>query len=808
VPVEGEVVADFQLSNRSYSVLFDFQQPARRVQSVVVNGDPVAPLVTAGHVVIHQDSLQLGDNRVSIRFEAGDESLNRRDGYLYSLFVPDRASLAFPCFDQPDLKGRFTLELDMPAGWVSVANSRMEELVSRGDRSVVRFAETEPLSTYLFAFAAGEFQSLTQSVDGREMTLFHRETDQAKLERNTEEVFRLHSAALDWLEEYTGIPYPFGKFDFVLIPAFQFGGMEHPGSILYKDSSLLLDESATQSQFLNRARLIAHETAHMWFGDLVTMRWFDDVWTKEVFANFMAAKIVNPSFPEVDHDLRFLLSHYPSAYEVDRSAGTHAIRQELDNLNEAASLYGAIIYQKSPIVMRHLEQMMGEKLFQEGLGEYLKAFAFGNATWPELIEILDRKTSKDLKSWSRQWVEEAGRPEIRTQIIEEAGGSFVVLQQFDPLGRGQFWPQELQVISGKLADLRSNAVHLSKTETTVRLDLDEAGPFVFLPNGDGFGYGSFRLDPVSRKFLLDSLHAMQPDQVRAAAWITLWEEFLEGHVEPGELFRLMLTSLRLEQNEQIVELQLSYLRRLYWNFLPIHIRLAASAEMEELLWDLLRRSRSTSLKSAYFRAFRSVSSTPEGNQRLEELWRGSLVVDGLSLSEDDQAALALELAVRELPGWSEILDEQETRIQNPERLQRFSFVRPFLSADPVEREASFRALSNLENRSKEPWVVEALRYLHHPVRSESSVHLILPALQLLGEVERTGDIFFPKRWLDAVLASHRTPEAAGVVLQYLRTCQYRARLKGKILQSVDSLLRAARLSAGPEAVQDPIRLEQ
>ena len=150
---------------------------------------------------------------------------------------------------------------------------------------------------------------------------FHRETDAAKVARNREAIFDLHAAALAWLEEYTGIPYPFGKFDFVAIPSFQFGGMEHPGAILYNASSLLLEESATQNQILGRASLIAHETSHMWFGDLVTMRWFDDVWMKEVFASFMAAKIVNPSFPEINHDLRFLLSNYPAAYQVDRAAG-------------------------------------------------------------------------------------------------------------------------------------------------------------------------------------------------------------------------------------------------------------------------------------------------------------------------------------------------------------------------------------------------------------------------------------------------------------------------------------------------------
>ena len=171
----------------------------------------------------------------------------------------------------------------------------------------------------------------------------------------------MHFSALDWLEEYTGISYPFEKFGFALIPSFQYGGMEHPGAILYRARSLFLEENATQNELLGRAGLIAHESAHMWFGNLVTMDWFNDVWLKEVFANFMSAKIVNPHFPAINHDLRFLMAHYPSAYGVDRTKGANPIQQELPNLKDAGTVYGAIIYQKAPIVMRHLEFVLNQR---------------------------------------------------------------------------------------------------------------------------------------------------------------------------------------------------------------------------------------------------------------------------------------------------------------------------------------------------------------------------------------------------------------------------------------------------------------
>ena len=255
---------------------------------------------------------------------AGDEPLNRHDDFLYSLFVPARASLAFPCFDQPDLKARWQLTLHVPHGWTAVSNGRESGRVTTRDDDSLIFDETEPIST-VSVRVRGRAGSRSRSADrgGRTFRMFHRETDATRLTRNRDAIFDLHAKALDWLEDYTGIPYPFGKFDFVLIPSFQFGGMEHPGAIFYNANALLLDESATQNQALGRANVIAHETSHMWFGDLVTMRWFNDVWMKEVFANFLPAKIVNPSFPAMNHELRFLLQHYPAAYDVDRTDGAN-----------------------------------------------------------------------------------------------------------------------------------------------------------------------------------------------------------------------------------------------------------------------------------------------------------------------------------------------------------------------------------------------------------------------------------------------------------------------------------------------------
>src|SRR3954469_2094423 len=450
-PVSGRALIRFALSSAADPLVLDYQPDKNGfLRRVEVNGKETQVRQVNGHIIVAAAALQEGENHVALEFNAGDVPLNRSDDFLYTIFVPARAHQAFPCFDQPDLKARWSLALDVPEGWQALGNGAEISRETIEGRTRVRFSGTQPVSTYLFAFAAGKFSIETAERNGRTFRMFHRETDAAKVARNREAIFDLHAGALAWLENYTGIPYPFGKFDFLLVPAFQFGGMEHPGAIFYNANGLLLDESATQDQMLGRASVIAHETSHMWFGDLVTMKWFSDVWMKEVFANYMAAKIVNPAFPSINHELRYLFEYYPGAYSVDRTAGTNEIRQPLKNLDDAGTLYGAIIYQKAPIVMRQLETLVGSDGFREGLQEYLKAHAFANATWPDLIALLDGRTPEDLAAWSHAWVEERGRPIITTELSLSNGKiERLALTQKDPYpSRGLLWNQRFQVAIG------------------------------------------------------------------------------------------------------------------------------------------------------------------------------------------------------------------------------------------------------------------------------------------------------------------------------------------------------------------------
>jgi aminopeptidase N len=782
-PIDGHAVLQFSIKDTTRPLVLDFTPGADHLRSVRASGKPSNFRVVQDHIIIPKEEIIAGDNTIEIDFRAGDAALNRNPEFMYTLFVPARARTAFPCFDQPNLKGRFTLELNLPSDWNAVANGDETFDEATGGRRRLRYAETQPIPTYLFAFATGKFQIEAAEIGGRRYRMLHRETDATKVARNKNAVFQLHASSLGWLENYTSVPYSFGKFDFVLIPSFQFGGMEHPGAIFYNANGLLLDESATENQILNRASVIAHETSHMWFGDLVTMQWFNDVWMKEVFANFMAAKIVNPAFPKLNHELRFLTEHYPFAYAVDRTEGTHPIRQELANLNEAGSLYGAIIYEKAPIVMRQLERILGPQKLQEGLQIYLKQFAFGNATWQDLIKLLDERTDLDLAAWSHAWVEEAGRPAVRT-LVDKQDVTFV---QSDPR-----WTQEINVVLGANGQTTSIPIDLHGERAAMKIPSVSKPDFI-LPTGGGLAYGDFSLDNESRAFLLEHLPELSEPLTRGATWITLWEEVLGRRVQPLAFVELALRALRSENVEQNIQLVLGYVDDAFWIFLSDTQRQDIAPRLEQVLREGLGRAPSSSMKATYFNAFRATVTTREGVEFLERVWRRQEKVPGLTLAEPDEAGMALDLAVRSVPASVSILEEQRTRFKNPDRKARFEFVIPALSDRQETRDAWFESVKDVKNRGHEPWVLEGLRYLHHPLRAASSEKHIRPALDLLTEIQRTGDIFFPTRWMNATLGGHNTASAAKTVNDFLaEQTKYPIRLRRIILQESDTLRRGAR----------------
>ncbi|MBU1013232.1 MAG: ERAP1-like C-terminal domain-containing protein [Bacteroidetes bacterium] len=796
--IEANMSVSLELNDLSHPLLLDFSAPPEYIKEVNANNNAGFEMQN-GHLVIPISSLKKGLNRINIVFRAGETSLNRNKEFLYTLFVPDRASTAFPCFDQPNMKAKYTLELSIPKGWTAVSNAPANNTIldEKNARKTIFFDKTDKLSTYLFSFVAGKFEQITRNTDGRQMTMLHREPDSNLVARNVDEIFSLHAKALNWLEDYTQIKYPFKKFDFVAIPFFQYGGMEHAGAIQYRANSLFLEKNATQNQKLARAGLISHETAHMWFGDYVTMKWFDDVWLKEVFAGFMSDKIINPSFPEVNHDLKFLLSHYPAAYEIDRTLGANPIGQQLENMKDAGALYGNIIYHKAPIVMRHLESLMGAEKLRSGLQEYLKNYAFGDATWDQLIEILNKQTEFDLIKWSNIWVKEAGMPIIKTHIeIESNRIKTATISQSDPAGKNRVWPQQLEFElyydnpeKNKVFDINFDALKVGLNQTT-NMDV----PLMITPNSKGNAYAYFELDETSKQYLLNNINSFKDPLKRGIAWITLWENMLNLNIDKTQLYQLQLNSLDVETNPLLIGKILAQTGTIYWQFFSKEERQEWTAKSEEKLWNLINSTNDPGLKKNYFDSYQDIALSAEALMKLFDIWEGKTAIKGLELSDNNKTVLAYILALKIPDQSKDILLKQLDRIKNEDRKDEIRFVMPSLSNVDKERDLFFQSLRSPINREHERWVVTSLNYLNHPLRAEYSIKYLKVSLELLQEIQLTGDIFFPKQWLDAVLGGYQSKKAADIVNEFLQDHpDYPENLKAKILQSADFVFRSQNL---------------
>lgn len=796
-PVEVQSIIQFNWKENEDHLLLDFNVPQANVVSIVINGKNSSIQFRNGHLVIDRFLLKKGANTIEIKGFSSDQSLNRNDDYLYTLFVPDRASTAFPCFDQPNIKARYRLTLTVPKEWEVLGPTTIESVETQPTTKTISFGISEPISTYLFSFVTGQFKTVKITKNDMEMNLLYREGDSALLKRNVQEIFDLHISAVDWLEEYLSIDFPFSKLDFVAIPGFQYGGMEHVGAIQYRADLLFLDESASVNQKLRRANLIAHETAHMWFGNLVTMKWFDDVWMKEVFANFLADKIVREAFPEVPHLLNFLFAHYPAAYEVDRTEGANAIQQPLDNLNNAGNMYGSIIYHKAPIAMRQLELMVGENALRLALKDYMDNYTFDNANWDDLTDILERISNKDITQWSNVWIRSAGMPVYDMNFVYNTSMNGFEITQTDPQGKGRVWPQVWNLyvdyeggpVNYKLA-LLDSVYQLKRNSNNDRAKF-------FRMNNFGFGYGVFiqGLEYVKGEMIFDrariDISAIESDIERATAYVNMHEFLLHEGFHPQLYYTFLEVYIEAEQNELILSYLLDNLTSVFNRFMDAEMKLQNVKNLEFLLWNKLQKVESQSIKSELLEAYMNLAQSDEGVRKLKALYDNLIEVEGLELSKSQREKLALNITLKSSKEGMPYFEKQLNQTNDSDKKAKLEFIRPVFSTDSKIRDQFFESLKLEENRVQETWVLTALRYLHHPDRNEASIHLIKPSLELLEEIRVTGDIFFPKRWMDRTLYGYNSKAASEIVRGFLNDKpDLNYHLKMKLLQSSDMLFRA------------------
>jgi aminopeptidase N len=796
VTLAGPQVPDLILDWRPTS-------PAARLHASSVNGQPAQWLFEQQHLRIPAALLHAGRNRVSVAFESpialsGSAVTRYRDGedgsdYVYSLFVPSDASSAFPCLDQPSLKARFSLQLTVPKAWRAVSNSPVAKARAGDGSTSWRFAETPPISTYVFAFAAGPFVALRSP--GDQTQLWVRKSRVERARKEVEQVLSLNRRGLRWMETYFDRPFPFAKYDLVLIPEFAYGGMEHAGASFLREESVLFPSQPDETDLLRRAQLLFHEASHQWFGDLVTMRWFDDLWLKEGFANLVASKATEALLPQFNawgafHALKV------SAYRTDVTRGTTPIYQALPNLASAKSAYGNIVYSKAPAVLRQAEFYVGEAAFRDGVRSFLRRHAFGAADWGDLVQALERASSQDLSRWATAWVTRRGMPRVRVSWETGPDGKVTeaLLTQEDVLGEGGVWPMKLRLMASYESG-ENRSIDARLEGKSLRLGPLEGRPpprFIFA-NVDDYGYGQFLLDAQSRSAILDEPAAVPGALLRALVFDALWESVRETDLAPVDYLHFAFARVVEESDPVTLATFLGRIEIAYRHYLSPTQRERIAPELERLLLDSMQRAETPGRRIAFLRAFTGLASSEQARKQIKDLLRGALRVPGVELASRDRFRLIARLMILDDPDAASLLAAQGA-VDRSDDGRRYAYAAGAARRDADTKQVYFvRALQ--DTQVPESWTEAALGPLNAVEHSALSLPLLQPALEALPDLKHSRKIFFVNNWLASFLGGQTGPRALDTVRHFLDRAPLDADLRLKVLEAVDPLERTIRIRA-------------
>jgi aminopeptidase N len=798
VPHAGQTEATeslrFALKQTDESLLLDFRDG--RVTSLTVNGAPVAPEDSNGHLVLSAQRLRVGENVLEIHFIANvapaEKAITRfedhDDGseYVYTLFVPMDASMAFPCFDQPDLKGRFQLTVTAPAAWTVISNTEpvTKQTLATG-QSQTTFGETHPISTYLFAFAAGPFVKVhpVQGLPG----LYVRQSKARAAESEAGAVQQTAADGIGYLSNYFAQPFPFPKYDMVLIPGFAYGGMEHAGATFLREESVLFRSAPTATNLLNRDVLVLHELTHQWFGDLTTMRWFDDLWLKEGFAQYMAYQTLAALRPNDEIWKRFYEAIKPAAYAIDETQGTTPIYQNIPNLKDAKSAYGAIVYSKAPGVLKQLAFVLGGDNFRKGLQRYLAAHQYGNAEWNDLIGAFESVSGQSLHEWADMWIRHRGMPQVDAAWSCESGRlKTLMLTQHDVVGGGGLWPISSEVLLA-YPDGASEAVRaqLNTESGSVREAIGKPCPVFVFGNNRDFAYGLFMLDTQSRKYVTEHLDAMPDVFRRTLLWGSLWQAVRSARFDPEQYIQLALENLPQERDEALTASIVGHSETAVHRYVGKQSRDTLSAQLQGIASQRMATDASKDLRIVWFRALSGVSDQPAGRDVLRSLLSGALQVPGVQLRQQDRWGMVTALIAYSDPHADEALRAEEERDPSGDG-KKYAYIAQAARPDAATKQHYFDEYLHHPERP-EDWIEESLGAFNYWNQSALTEPFLQPALAALGHIKQQRKIFFLVGWLDAFIGGQQTAMAQQEVHDYLKTNMMDEDLRLKILQAVDEL---------------------
>ncbi|WP_267245486.1 aminopeptidase N [Streptomyces sp. PR69] len=578
--------------------------------------------------------------------------------YLYTQFeVPD-ARRVFASFEQPDLKATFQFTVKAPEGWTVISNSP----TPKPEDAIWRFEPTPRMSTYVTALIVGPYHSVhsTYEKDGQVVPLgvYCRPSLAEFLDADA--IFEVTRQGFDWFQEKFDYPYPFAKYDQLFVPEFNAGAMENAGAVTIRDQYVFRSK-VTDAAYEVRAETILHELAHMWFGDLVTMEWWNDLWLNESFATFtsIACQAYAPGSRWPHAWTTFANSMKTWAYRQDQLPSTHPIMAEIRDLDDVLVNFDGITYAKGASVLKQLVAYVGMDEFFRGVQAYFKRHAFGNTRLSDLLGALEETSGRDLKAWSKAWLETAGINILRPEIEVDADGvitSFAVRQEAPALPAGAqgepvLRPHRIAVGAYDLDEagrlVRTHRVELDVDGELTAVDglVGRSRPAVVLLNDDDLSYAKVRLDEVSLKTVTEHLGDFTESLPRALCWASAWDMTRDGELAARDYLALVLSGIGKESDIGVVQSLHRQVKLAIDLYAAPEWRETGLARWTEATLAHLRTAEPGSdHQLAWARAFAATARTPQQTELLRALLDGTETIEGLAVDTELRWAFVERLA--------------------------------------------------------------------------------------------------------------------------------------------------------------------
>lgn len=770
----GVTSASFDLADNASPLTIDLDKAT--VKSVTVNGKQVDAKYNNWFVTIAASDLIKGRNTVVIAYErlhsTNGEGLHRMvdpvDGrvYTYSHFEPAAAHQMFAVFDQPDLKATYQVTATAPADWHVVSTTRETKIEDLGALRRWTFPTTKKLSPYNFSLHAGPYKVWEDKSGKYPMRLFARQSVAAQV--TPEDWFRYTKDGLVFFDQYFGIPYQFEKYDQLLVPDFLYGAMENAGAITFAEGRFLHKAKMTDAQRQSLASVIMHEMAHQWFGDLVTMQWWNGLWLNESFASFMGTLATAEATEFKDAWQAFYSGGKQAAYAQDQKVTTHPIEVPVASTANAFDNIDAITYSKGASTLAQLRHLLGAEVFRKGVHNYLTKYSYRNAKLEDFIGSLGEAAGRDLSGWTRQWLYEAGVNTVAADFSCKAGkiSGFTLKQSAPSRALPTLREQRVQIATfkvegGKLALAQNAAVTYSGAATKVPALVGTACPDLVYPNYQDWGFVKVQLDKRSFATARANLAKVDDALLRSMLWQSLWDGVRDGQLPLNEFIATALANAPLEQDYTLLNDVLGKVAASgqYLDAMNLDTSWAKQThiQLEDMAWNGVQANKGNeNFQRAWFGTYLNLASSPAALERLQSILAGSTTVEGLNVSQDLRWSIIRRLNRYNVAGAAALVESEAARDKS-DTGQAAAIAATVVRPDAQVKSQWLATVEDLQTKQPFSKIRTAMNSLYPAEQGALSEQTASARLAKLGQIDKDAGPVYMRSYAGSLIPSTCTP---------------------------------------------------